>query len=159
MKTIATFCLLTGVFCFWNADGCTVRRTRDCAAMESQRGAVVEKMIVRYEGTITRMINQINRGPWVVFYRDMSGDSRVDRVELRMWRLDRGFSLPVMVFMDNDLDGLCDGLYACDLDGMTVGEVWAAKTLTLRLSGTDAVGMDMREVHPLMASVEPLVGC
>jgi len=123
-------------------------------------GGIARKMIVRYDGDITRIVGQFSRGPWVVFYRDLAlKDSKADRVELRMWREGVGFSLPVMVFVDNDLDGKCDGVYACDLDNMTVGDVWASTEMTLYLSGTDAVGQDMREVHPLLVSVEPMEGC
>jgi len=122
-------------------------------------GAVADKMVVRY-GEITRIVGQSGEDklPWVVFWRDMSGDNKADRVELRLWGYDVGFSLPVMVFMDNDLDGKCDVLYYAGGD-VTVGEVWASKTLTLYLHNTDAVGEDMREVQPLMASVEPMEGC
>ena len=122
-------------------------------------GGIARKMIVRYDGDITRIVGQFSRGPWVVFYRDLAlKDSKADRVELRMWREGVGFSLPVMVFIDNDLDGKCDVLYYAGGE-VTVGEVWASEVLTLYLHNTDAVGEDMREVQPLMASVEKMEGC
>ena len=140
MKTIivALFLVLTVSFCM---------------------GAVAEKMTVHY-GEITRIIGQSgeDRLPWVVFWRDLSGDNRADRVELRLWSFNTGFSLPVMVFLDNDLDGKCDVLYYAGGD-VTVGEVWASETLTLHLHGTDAIGENMRDVHPLTASVEEMEGC
>ena len=118
-------------------------------------GGVVGKMVVRQDGDITRIVGQSQAygSPWVTFYRDLNGDGYSDRVKLRMWCLEKGFSLPVMVFVDNDLDRLCDGLYYCDLD-MTVGEVWASESLVLKWTGCDAVGKAMMDLRPLSVKVD-----
>ena len=86
--------------------------------------ASAESICVR-RGVISSIESVSHRAGFSSFKRDVRGDdNKIDLLEVRSYNPTLGFSLPLVVLIDDDGDQLWDRLYYADCDTDTGGPLW-----------------------------------
>ena len=90
--------------------------------------------------SITRIVKVVYNTGFTIFIRDLVGeDSRMDRLEVRLWNDQLGYSLPIAIVNDVDGDGIWDTAYHARSTSGSYRYLWR-NSATLQSTPSNLIG-------------------
>ena len=105
-----------------------------------------ERTMLVDRGDITHIQSVAYQIGLFIFKRDLIGDDRqADRLEVRLWDDNLGYSTPIVVVLDTDCDGFWDEVYGTDLSVAHGGPLWTEPEIVLTSRTSSLVGLAVKD--------------